>query len=261
MAAKTRIVIRVVVMVLLLATRDRAEEPQGVVVSDSVARLHIRDPMPLLEALFHLSKTFGWRIGFEEARLTYLGDLVDMTSPKYTPKNKDDRAYLPRGGPLDIQFPVNSVTQQPDQPGAVIRELLAEYERRGYPGKYSFTSGQGEDAFIYVFPEAVANAAGVYEKTTPISSIKITILVQENEKVIRVWDDACRSLQSQTGKRVLLVGRGMASNLEFQPAGRQLAAHDEATNSFLNRAVAAVGSRFWQLLYDPGQKYYLLGYR
>ena len=170
--------------VLLVGSGARCEEPQGIVLNGKAARLHVvADPRPLPAALYLLSRTFGWRIGFEEARLAYRGDLVDMTSPKYTPKSPDDRALDPRGGSLDIEFAVNERTQLPDQPTAVIRALLTQYERRGYPGKYSFTSEPGAGGYIYVFPEAAANASGVLERATRVTATRITITVQPNAKL------------------------------------------------------------------------------
>ena len=247
--------------VLLMGSGARCEEPQGIVLNGKAGRLHIAaDPRPLPAALHLLSRTFSWRIGFEEARLAYPGDLVDMTSPTYAPKSPDDRAFDPRGGALDIEFAVNERTQLPDEPTAVIRALLTEYERRGYPGKYSFTSEPGAGGYIYVFPEAAANTSGALQKATPVTTTRITVSVQENQKLGSVLKETCKLLQQKAGIRVLYVGHGGAVQTEFRPAPPVLAARDEPAYLFLNRAVAAVGFSYWQLVYDPGAKWYLLAY-
>ena len=70
----------------------------GVTIKGQSAVLSVSGSRPLVAALGSLSGAFGWRFGFEEARLRYSGDVIDVTSPRYVPKSKDDRAYDARGG-------------------------------------------------------------------------------------------------------------------------------------------------------------------
>ena len=106
------------------------QDPDGVTINGQAARLHVFAASPLAEALYQLSESFHLRIGFEEAELQYAGDMVDMTSPQYVSKGKNDRAYAPRGGPLDLQFLVSSWAGLPADPAALIRDLIAEHQAR-----------------------------------------------------------------------------------------------------------------------------------
>ena len=67
-------------------------------------------------------------------------------------------------------------------------------------------------------------------------------------------------LQERAGGKVLYVGHGGAAQTEFRPAPTALATRDEPAYLFLNKAVAAVGFNYWQLVWDPGSKWYLLSY-
>ena len=221
-----------------------------VAITGNVAELHVSStPRPLRDGLLELSRTFHWRIGFEEACLRYSGDLVDMTSPKYVPKSPDDRAYDPRGGPLEIQFAVSPETGQPPDRDAVVRALLAEYLARGYPGHYTFQSEHGQNGYVYVYPDEVANVGGSLEKAAPVTMVHLKIAVRDKETTREVFLDAVSQMTRVSGKKVAEPGVGN------QPWSARPADIDKPAYAFLNDAASAFGVRFWQVLWDPSPSF------
>jgi hypothetical protein len=245
-------------VVLLAHAQAQGQAPDGVTITGRAARLHVSGPQPLAEALRQLSRAFKWHIGFEEAALRYSGDLIDMTSPKYVPKSKDDRAYFPRGGPLDIQFSVASETQQPSDPGAVIQALLSEYRARGYPARYSMSQQGAGGRDFYIFPDAVADEGGVLGKAEPVTNTRVSVVIRENEKLADVLQDVLTQMARTSGKRAGLGGIG--ANQFFGLASQRLSSTGEAASVFLNDFASALGANFWQVLYSPGLKLYILGF-
>jgi hypothetical protein len=247
------------VLVLFLARAPVCgQNSVGVTVKDGAAVLQISDERPLAAALDALARAFRWQIGFEEARLRYAGDLTDMTSPHYVPRFKNDRAYDPRGGPLGITFAVSPETGEPGDPIPIVRKLLEEYHARGYPGRYAFISQPGPNAYIYVFPEAVANESGTFEHQEPVTKTKVTVAVAENQQLIMVLQDVLTQLGRGSSSRVLL--GGMAMNAMFQPSASHLKSTTEEGFLFLNSTALAMGQSFWQVLWNPTGKLYLFGY-
>ena len=232
----------------------------GVTIEGQSAKLQVSDPRPLAEALYQLSKSFHWRIGFEEAELRYAGDLVDTTSPEYVSKDKNDRAFIPRGGSLDLRFSVSRETGQPVDPIAVIRGLLTEHRARGYPGRYSFTAPAEKTGYYYVFPEQVANERGVFDKTNPVTRIRLSVAVRDGEKLIGVLQEVKLDVGKTAGKEVLYAGFGLPQAL-VQPAPRQFVGVGDSFLVFLNKIASAQAVDFWQVLYDPTGRFYVLSFR
>lgn len=248
----------IAVALVLVGAQAQSPRPDGVTIDGATAKLHVSDARPLAEAFYHLSKAFDWRIGFEEAELRYPGDLVDMTSPKYVPKSRDDRAYDPRGGALDIQFPAPLENGRPADASPVVGALLAEYQRRGYPGRYSLSA---RDGYVHVFPEEAAGQRGVLKKAEPVTSVRVHVVLDKDQKLARTIDDALKEVGRLTGKRVLFGGiNGMVSPQLFEPPPPQLAG-DQSVFEFLDSAASALGVSCWEVLYDPTAKFYVVNLR
>jgi hypothetical protein len=235
-----------------------AQESPAVTVNGQTVTIHVSEGRPLAVALYALSQRFGWRFGFEEARLRYRGDVVDVTSPKYVPKSADDRAYDPRGGVLDLTFTLSAKEGESADSRHVVQQLLAQYHARGFPGRYSFIVAQDPSGYICVFPEAAANERGVIEPREPVIKRKVSVSVQEGRHLTAILDQVLDQLSTASGVQVLFGGPTM--NALFQPAPPSFKTTEEPAYLFLNHSAAAMNQGFWQLLWDPTQKFYVLGY-
>jgi len=233
-------------------------EQAVITVKGQTATLHVSEGRPLAAALYALSQRFGWRFGFEEARLRYRGDVVDVTSPKYVSKSADDRAYDPRGGVLDLTFTLSAGAGQSADPRHVVEQLLAQYHARGYPGRYSFEAPQDPSGYICVFPVAAANERGVIEPQESVVRRTVTVAVRERETLDTVLQGVLNQLGAASGARVWW--GGMAMSTMSQPAPLPVQTTKEPAYLFVNWTAAVLHSDFWQVLWDFHDKYYVLGY-
>lgn len=249
--------VRSIALYILALSVVRGQEPAEIIVAGRTAMIKTAGTRPLTEALYLLSKTYYLTIGFEEAPYRYTGDLVDRTSPKYVPKSADDRAYFPRGGPLSIAFQLSAGTQQPADINGVIRDLLTEYRKRRYPGQYAVS--KTPDGSVLVFPEQVADQTGTLQKITPITKQKLALHPNSNEKLLHFLIELLKSLQDVTGKRVLL--GGMSGPAFFQDADSSLCERSSTFADCLSEVATNLRVTFWQLLYEPADKMYVLVFR
>ena len=220
-----------------------------------IAKLHVADARPLPAALFRLSELLGVQVGFEEARLQYPGDLVNLRLSGSVPP-----FYVPRGGPLDIDFPVSAATGLAIDPADVIKRLLVEYHTQKYPGRYSFISQGGSGGYILVFPESAANEKGEFEKLEPITRARITVRYRDGQNFTRVLSDALAGISEVSGKS-LAYGDVPISKNEIKTWNLHLEAVDEPAFVFLNRIGSTTGHSFWRIVYDPWEKNYWIAFR
>ena len=203
-----------------------------------------------------LSKLYGWRIAYEDAPLSYLGDVVDVTARTYQSKDDQDRALDAKGGPLDVSFEVPAVGQAPPEAQAaqIIRDVLARYEQLKYPGRYKLEiSSKG---VMHVLPFEVKNHDGTPTKVVPVLDTNISFQSQQEISGERAMQQICQAVSRMTGARVL--HGGIADNRLFQLKLRLPDTPVVARDVTDSVAIESGVSRFWELLYDPGAKMYAL---
>ncbi len=140
------------------AWQEQSGTPQRITVKGQAVDLYVSGVRPLADALYLLSTNFHWKIGFEEVKLQYSGDMVDVTSPSYTPKSKDDRAFDPRGGILKAHFDLTPTDDSKSRNDAV-QALLTGYAKLGLPGAYSVEM-EPKTGFLFMFPTSVGKLGG-----------------------------------------------------------------------------------------------------
>jgi hypothetical protein len=120
-------------------------------------------------------------------------------------------------------------------------------------------SPQGADGrYFYIFPDAVADEGGVLGKAEPVTNTRVSVVIRENEKLAEVLQDVLTQMARTSGKRAGL--GGVAVNPFFRLASQRLSSTGEAASVFLNDIASALGVNFWQVLYSPGLKLYILGF-
>lgn len=203
-----------------------------------------------------LSRLYGWRITYEDAPLSYPGDVVDVTAPTYQSKDDQDRALDARGGPLDVSFEVPAVGQAPPEAQAdqIIRDVLARYEKLKYPGRYKLEIS--DKGVLHVVPFEVKNRDGMPTRIVPLLDTRIKLQSEQEISGERAMQQITQAVSRMTGVRVL--HGGIADNRLFQlklslPDSPVIAR--DITDSV---AIESGVSRFWELLYDPGAKMYAL---
>ncbi len=233
-----------------------AEEQASVTISGGVGVVRAGTARPMLEALYALAVRFEWKIGFEEARIQYLGDMVDVTSPEYVPKSKDDRAYFPRGGPLEVKFAVSPRTGAPADAEAVVRQVIAEYEARGYPGRYGFH--RADDGWMLVYPVEVRNSAGAWTRAEAFTLVPVRVEIGEREVLQHVLDGVLNQLGARCGCQAGF--GGVAMNELFRPARGVLREGETGANRFFDGFGLMLGLGFWRLLWAPDMKFYVFAF-
>ncbi len=242
--------------VLLASWPLAAEEQWGVTTSGGTGVVRVDTASPLLDALCALAVKFGWKIGFEEARIQYLGDMVDVTSPEYVPKSKDDRAYITRGGPLEVKFAVSPRTGAPADPEAVVRLVIASYQARGYPGRYEVR--RADDGWMLVYPVELRNSAGVWTRAEALALVPVGVEIGEREDLQDVLDGVRKQLGARCGCHV---GFGpVAFNSLFRPARGALREGEVDAHLFLDEIGVVAGFSFWRMVWLPDMKLYMFAF-
>ena len=221
------------------------------------ATLRVNTVRCLPTLLQGLSKLYGWRIAYEDAPLSYSGDVVDVTASTYQSKDDQDRALDAKGGPLDVSFDVPGVGQAPPEAQAaqIIRAVLARYEQLKYPGRYKLEIS--DKGVMHVVPFEVKNRDGTPTKVVPVLDTKINFQSQQEISGERAMQQICQSVSQITGARVLN-GGSIADNRLFQLKLRLPDTPVVARDITDSVAIESGVSRFWELLYDPGARIYAL---
>lgn len=203
-----------------------------------------------------LSKLYGWRITYEDAPLSYRGDVVDVTAPTYQSKDDEDRALDAKGGPLDVSFEVPGVGQAPPEAQAaqIIRAILEQYEQLKYPGRYRLeVSDRG---VMHVIPFEVKNHDGTPTKVVPVLDTKISLQPQREISGERAIGETTRALGRVTG--ITILDGGVADNRLSQVNLTFANAPTVARELVDAAAIQSGASNCWLLLYDPGARLYVL---
>ena len=236
------------------------ESRTGVVILGETATLRATGPRVLSEALNVLSRTFNIPLGFEEVTLQDPRDMIDVTSPKYVPKSKSDRAFDPRGGPLELTFHRLSASSSREELQAAIKAILDEYHKRGYPGRYAGeVVGEGRP-WIYVYPISAADASGRSVHANAITRNLVNLRIREDEKPIEIMTELVESMGRLAGEKINFGGVGFP---QFQAGVTKPAVSSGPAFAVLNAMTSACGRQSWHLLYDPSPswKQYFLSFR
>jgi hypothetical protein len=232
----------------------------GVTISGGTAKLLADGARALPEAIYSVSKAFNTPAGFEEVKVRDPRDMLDVTSPKYVPKSKDDRAFDTRGGPLDVTFPSPALAASPDDIRAALQAVLNEYHRRGYPGRYSFEVTPGAHPWIYVYPVSATDESGKAVAVKAITRNPIALTVREGQQPDEILEAILDTAGRISGEKLLYVGMGQ---LHIPGGITRIDVTSGPVFAVLDSFSNACGRHFWQLLYvpSPSWKNYFFSFR
>jgi hypothetical protein len=235
------------------------------------AQLNIDDPRPVAKAVEELVSHYKYVITYEDPRLTYAGDLLDVTTQvrrdldRY-PIGKAPKVIRPLGGKLTLTLSSSaSVTTQ--TVASVLDQLVRLQSVRGEGGRFRVV--QTGDVF-HVVPTEVRDQNGNWIAQQSILDVPIS-LPMEDRPESGMLDAIVRAVSTAAHVKVYIgggagVGGGIAN--PNRPASYRLGADNERASTVLMRALSLlndpkvgtwiVEKLTWQLLYDSDENAYFL---
>jgi len=232
-----------------LLRAQASQAPGGAIkIVGDIARLHVTGPRALADAIYATSRAFNVSAGFEEVKPLSPHDILDVTSPKYVPASKDDRAFKPRGGTVDVSFKSPAIAARTEDLRTAVTALLNEYHRLGLPGRYAFEITSGSPTWLYVYPVEVTGPSGHPVKVAPVSRAAIELTPRDDEKPFDILLDA---LNAAAGASNDSIKYGGMLGLGFQGGLTKPAVLSGPAYVIFNAISDAAGRHFWALLYEP----------
>jgi hypothetical protein len=197
-------------------------------------------PRPLAQVLDALQVKYAWSIDYEDPQYTAVADVVD--APKSSPLPK-----LPAGAAFSVQFPANA----PDEE-KVLRAIVDSYNKSKNPGQFELRHADG---IFYVVGDAAHDEKGGIAKQQVLLDAPVT-LANEERTVTETVKLMCDQLAAQSGMQVTLgvTPRRPMDRNSIKLGGTKIPARD----LLLQALHATHQNLYWQLLYDPSSKGYVL---
>jgi hypothetical protein len=194
--------------------------------------LTVNSPRPLDAAAMTLAQHFGIRVSVEDPPYIFQDDVKDVTAEVARTQNPPRRVLIPKGGRLEITFPVGADGFPSDT-----RELLEKLVRQAnaqYPFAYRLESTEGRYTLI---PTRMRDALGNGIEITPLLDRRVTI-PPGTRTIIETAALMADALSAQTGLRVSCC-QGVIAGYPWGMSKILFEAHDEPARSVLTRLIAA----------------------
>ena len=219
--------------------------------------IRVDDPRPISAAAYELETRHGLPITYEDAPYTNINDLANV-GPQVRKGFENAAAeqvpplWIPKGGTLDFAYVADRATGRPVSNADAMQAMLDSHAARGNAGGFRVTQA-GE--FLHIIPVSAKNAQGVEAPVTPALDSSITLArVQGNG--IAALEALCNAVTKATGE--VVVPGTFPVNL-FGKVSVDLAADNANARDTLKALLAQLPGAFsWQLLWDPGMKFYAL---
>jgi hypothetical protein len=173
-----------------------AQDPEAgrIVRNGSSATLIVDSPRPLDSAAITLAQEFGIRVNVEDPFYLFSGDIKDATATVSRDPSKP--VYIPAGGRLEVQFPLNANGAPADTP-ALLR-LLVDAANAKLPFAWRLDI---DSDWYTIAPTNTRDASGHTTAFTPLLDRRITISpgtrpIHESARLM------ANALSAQTGLRV-----------------------------------------------------------
>lgn len=221
------------------------DSPAGTIeVSGRYATFTVNSARPLQSVVYTFFRAYGWPVTFEEAPISYPGDMVDVT----VNFSVGIRAYDPRGGRLQFSYRIGEDGKPPSDPLTVLRAAIEAHHKAGLPGRYEVVPA---GVYFHIVPVAHHNIQGVLEPVR--SPLDALVTVDGGRRSAwPVFNDLIRAVERVTGYRI-----GIGNNPFYR--GEQPLIEQRFENvqgrAVLRELIHATGKlRPWFLMCRPGGK-------
>jgi hypothetical protein len=222
--------------------------------------LSVESGRPVAEAIKSLEDRYGWVITYEDPLYVNDAEIIDVTDsvsrePEKTRNGQGVRVLVPKGGTVAIEYDEPSDTKQPDNPSAIVQQLLDAHAAKGFAGRFRLElAGRA----IHVIPTAYTNKLGQLVPQEPVLDAAITLPVAKRSG-LQTLQAICDSVSQASGTSVVVAT--VPTNLFSQYQDQQGVGGQKARDVLQNLLESVGGERIklsWRCLFDPDTKTYFL---
>ncbi len=223
--------------------KDSGAYQKEATVSESKGVVHIaaNSPHPLDQVLDALRLKYGWAVGYEDPQYTATQDLTEGTS------GNTAGLKLPSGG----NFSVDLSATAPDEE-KTLRQIVDTYNHSKNPGQFEVRSVAGKQ--FSVVGVAAHDDKGAMAPQTPPLDVQVT-LPSEERALTATLDLLCEQITKQSHIDVAVA---VSPRTLLMKTTTKLGGKAQARELLLQIIEATTHKLYWQLLYDPNSKGYLL---
>jgi hypothetical protein len=219
-------------LALTLALFAQSPEEGRITRTGERAILHVESPRPLDSAAMTLARYYGISVSVEDPPYIFEGDVKDVTAEVARTPNLSHRVLIPKGGTLEVSFPVGADDFPADVPRLL--ENIVKAANESYPFAYRLDSTGGRFTLI---PTQTRDASGSLTKITPLLDRHVTIPLA-TRTIIETAALMAEALSAETGLRVSCC-QSVIAGYPWGMSKISFEAHDEPVRSVLTRLIAA----------------------
>ncbi|MFZ0804569.1 MAG: hypothetical protein WAN03_00220 [Candidatus Sulfotelmatobacter sp.] len=223
--------------------KDSRTYQKEATVSEAKGIVHIvaNSPRPLDQVLDALRLKYGWAVGYEDPRYTAAQDLTEGTSGNAA------GVKFPSGGNFSAEFSANA----PDEE-KILRQIVDTYNHSKNPGQFEVRPSAGKQ--FSIAGVAAHDDKGAMTPQTPPLDVQVT-LPSEERSLTATLDLLCQEIskQSHIDVAVAVTPRSLLSKTTTKLGGKA-----QARELLIQIIAATTHKLYWQVIYDPNSKAYLL---
>jgi hypothetical protein len=233
---------RILVMCLLTALAVWAQDPElgRVEISSHEAVLTVDSPRPVDSVAKTLAQRYGIVINSEDPAYLYSGDMKDVTAETVRTMRPGLRVLVPKGGHLEVRFPVTPEGSPQDLRGLL--QAVIDAANAQFPFAYRLDLDGGAYTFI---PTTTRDAQGRVIGLPALLDRKITIPLG-TRSIIEHANLMTDALSAQTGFQISCC-QGVAAGYPWGMETVAFEARDEPARSVLLRLIRSVRGRYYYL--------------
>jgi hypothetical protein len=197
----------------------------------SQSTLTINSPRPLDSAAMTLAQHFGINVSVEDPPYIFQDDVKDVTAEVARASNPTRRVLIPKGGRLEITFPVGADGLPADPE---LLEKLVQQANAQYPFAYRLDDTGG---FHTLIPTRMRDALGHAIGITPLLDRRVTIPLG-TRTIAETANLMTAALSAQTGLQVSCC-QGVIVGIPWGLSTISFQAQDEPARSVLIRLITA----------------------
>jgi len=210
--------------------------------------LSVHDPRPVAAMILELETRYSWQITYEDPPYASAADIEDVTA-RYARSPGGARILVPKAGSLSVSGLAGAPRES-----ATIAQMLTSYNELAGAEAFRLVK---EGELYHVVPNKAHDESGALRAAPSILEAKIAVRPGQRT-MYDLLDEMCNKVSRASGMKVLL-GTVPQSLLRNTSTTVGTAGRKETARAVLDQMIAQSGARLsWQLLYDPGDKFYAL---